>query len=108
MTHDDTKVHFQHQYKSFEILRQGLAHLNTRMNELLFPPKRPESQAVSRPINQEYIQWCDTSINELQKQAVVCALERPQYSPPLIIFGPPGTGKTVRARCQRLRAFYMD
>ncbi|EDQ88785.1 uncharacterized protein MONBRDRAFT_25856 [Monosiga brevicollis MX1] len=51
----------------------------------------PDNAADPQP---QQLQWRSTDLNSEQQQAVQAVVQLPPRSPPYIIFGPPGTGKT--------------
>ncbi|KIY67632.1 RNA helicase [Cylindrobasidium torrendii FP15055 ss-10] len=75
-------------------LRRQHQALNTAFapQRLLFPEASPARSLTGCPIR-----FFNTFIarNERQKLAVTCIANLPAGSPPFIVFGPPGTGKTV-------------
>lgn len=65
-----------------------------RGSDFLFPSEVKEKLPQ---VNIEFdsIQWFNSELNIFQKQAVYSALVGKGRSYPYIIFGPPGTGKTM-------------
>ncbi|KAJ3904549.1 P-loop containing nucleoside triphosphate hydrolase protein [Lentinula edodes] len=66
-------------------------------DRVLFPGKLHLSKSIPRTIGPSTLRWYNTLIagNPPQKQAVLSITYREPGSMPFIIFGPPGTGKTV-------------
>ncbi|CAG2109556.1 unnamed protein product, partial [Medioppia subpectinata] len=64
------------------------------VDQVLFPHKVILKQPFKK-IPFESIQWFNKSLNLQQKLAVVASLKGHSRPTPYIIFGPPGTGKTV-------------
>lgn len=94
-----SRTSLKKQHHAVEIATQRIPHI-------LFPDKitlKPEQFKVNlnlengdlRRCDNSVIPWFNTSLNIVQKQAVVNILQGVARPMPYVICGPPGTGKTV-------------
>ncbi|EDQ84701.1 uncharacterized protein MONBRDRAFT_12543 [Monosiga brevicollis MX1] len=86
----------------FTLKRTGLQRRHRALRDIssspLLPlvipthPLFPKKASASQP---RQLQWRSPNLNNEQQQAVQAVIQLPPQSPPYIIFGPPGTGKTM-------------
>ncbi|XP_050076127.1 probable RNA helicase armi [Anopheles maculipalpis] len=83
---------FQYLFPERLELREPLlsVRLNASTNDMILDEKTVEGKMVKR-----VLPWYNVALNRYQKQAVVNVLRGEARPMPHIIFGPPGTGKTV-------------
>ena len=74
-------------------------------NEILF--SSPVTKPALKDINFYSLDLINTYLNEEQKRAVVGVLRAECRPKPYIIFGPPGTGKTVTIVEAILQVFHL-
>ncbi|KAG8705367.1 hypothetical protein FRC11_009093 [Ceratobasidium sp. 423] len=84
----------------FQRMIQALA-MNTKRRKILFPQV---GDVTASPITTQHSEEPEIELynriigsNEEQRNAITRVIRLPPGSPPFIIFGPPGTGKTVTA-----------
>ncbi|KZV62176.1 P-loop containing nucleoside triphosphate hydrolase protein [Peniophora sp. CONT] len=76
---------------------QALEQTRYRSDRVLFPAQTHWPKAPKRLIRREEVTLYNANIagNGPQLDAVMAVLNLPEGAPPFVLFGPPGTGKTV-------------
>ena len=88
-------VEFSYDKSAFKLMHDALDNCSKNFNafkDILFP----NSISKTNKTEQKNVKmWFDRDLNDEQKQAVINIMSGTSYPAPFILFGPPGTGKTV-------------
>ena len=76
-------------------------------SNVLFPINLVYQKPILK-VNMESIVWLNKNLNKYQKQAVFQILKSEARPTPYVIFGPPGTGKTVTIIESILQIYTLD
>ncbi|XP_054154212.1 putative helicase MOV-10 [Oppia nitens] len=90
----DYKIAFQASRTTYRRCHHAIDLSPHILDQVLFPNKVVLKQAFKN-IPYDSINWFNKSLNTQQKLSVIGALRGQSRPSPYIIFGPPGTGKTV-------------
>lgn len=102
---EDYRLEFHFSRFAFRKQHHAISHVCDRLGEnFLFPSKVTKRDHIQLDITfknddmylyNEKLNWFNTSLNSIQKRAVYNALRGETDKMAYVIFGPPGTGKTV-------------
>ncbi|EDW17931.2 probable RNA helicase armi [Drosophila mojavensis] len=102
---EDYRLEFHFSRFSFRKQHHAVSHICDKMGEnFLFPSKINKRDQIQLDITlkddemylyNQKLNWFNTSLNHIQKRAVYNVLRGETHQMAYVIFGPPGTGKTV-------------
>lgn len=94
--YDDTvcNVQFEASYSSYSRQHESVKEVAAKGRDIIFPETVSAKKPYIEPDPDTMI-WYNKTLNEGQRTAVLSALRGECRPLPYVIFGPPGTGKTV-------------